>query len=47
VSSFLLGHWEQELKRSKPNVLRMIFKAYGWSFVPASIVYSIMAIAVQ
>ncbi|XP_032579405.1 probable multidrug resistance-associated protein lethal(2)03659 isoform X1 [Drosophila sechellia] len=47
VSSFLLGHWEQELKRSKPNVLRMIFKAYGWSFVPASIVYSIMAIAVH
>ncbi|XP_017083193.2 probable multidrug resistance-associated protein lethal(2)03659 [Drosophila eugracilis] len=47
VSAFLLGHWEQELKRPKPNVLRMIFKAYGWSFVPASIVYSIMAIAVH
>ncbi|KAH8381999.1 hypothetical protein KR009_001320 [Drosophila setifemur] len=47
VSSYLLGFWEQELKRSKPSVLRMIFRAYGWSFVPPSIVYSIMAIAVH
>ncbi|KAH8258053.1 hypothetical protein KR038_005111 [Drosophila bunnanda] len=47
VSGYLLGFWEQELKRKNPNVLRMIFKAYGWSFVPMSIVYSIMAIAVH
>ncbi|EDV43276.1 uncharacterized protein Dana_GF16604 [Drosophila ananassae] len=47
VSSYLLGFWEQELHRSKPSVLRMIFRAYGWSFIPSSIVYSILTIAVH
>ncbi|XP_017143939.1 probable multidrug resistance-associated protein lethal(2)03659 [Drosophila miranda] len=47
VSQFLLGHWEKELKRPKPSVLRMVFRAYGWGFVPVSIVYSLLAIVVH
>ncbi|KAM8705280.1 hypothetical protein ACLKA7_009702 [Drosophila subpalustris] len=44
VSHTLLEHWERELKRSKPSVLHMIFKAYGSRFVPICILYSLVEI---
>lgn len=47
VSHSLLGYWECELKRSQPNVLHMIFKAYGTSFVPICILYSLLEISLQ
>ncbi|XP_068155068.1 probable multidrug resistance-associated protein lethal(2)03659 [Drosophila tropicalis] len=47
VSNALLGHWEQELKRKEPSVLHMIFKAYGWSFIPICILYSLLEVSVH
>ncbi|XP_032583807.1 probable multidrug resistance-associated protein lethal(2)03659 [Drosophila mojavensis] len=47
VSHSLLGYWERELKRSQPNVLHMIFKAYGTSFVPICILYSLLEISLH
>ncbi|XP_060646274.1 probable multidrug resistance-associated protein lethal(2)03659 [Drosophila nasuta] len=44
VSHSLLEYWERELKRSQPSVLHMIFKAYGASFVPICILYSLLEI---
>ncbi|XP_043071061.1 probable multidrug resistance-associated protein lethal(2)03659 isoform X2 [Drosophila grimshawi] len=47
VSQHLLGYWERELKRPHPNVLHMIFKAYGASFVPLCILYSLVEISLH
>ncbi|XP_030369165.1 probable multidrug resistance-associated protein lethal(2)03659 [Scaptodrosophila lebanonensis] len=40
-------HWELELQRKRPNLLHMVFKAYGSSFVPLCIVYSLLEIAIH
>ncbi|XP_055848005.1 probable multidrug resistance-associated protein lethal(2)03659 [Episyrphus balteatus] len=43
----LIRYWEEEMKKPKPSLLRMIFRAYGWSFVPICVLYSILEISVS
>ncbi|XP_055904385.1 probable multidrug resistance-associated protein lethal(2)03659 [Eupeodes corollae] len=43
----LIRYWEEEMKRPKPGLLHMIFRAYGWSFVPICILYSVLEISVS
>ncbi|XP_055852068.1 probable multidrug resistance-associated protein lethal(2)03659 [Episyrphus balteatus] len=43
----LISYWEEEKKKPKPSLLRMIFRVYGWSFVPMCILYSILEILVN
>lgn len=47
VSFALIKHWEKEVRRKKPNLLHMIFRAYGWKFVPICILYSMLEISIQ
>ncbi|XP_061396384.1 probable multidrug resistance-associated protein lethal(2)03659 [Musca vetustissima] len=47
VSFALIKHWEKEVRRKKPNLLHMIFRAYGWKFVPICILYSILEISIH
>ncbi|KAM8705279.1 hypothetical protein ACLKA7_009701 [Drosophila subpalustris] len=37
--------WDDELKRSNPSVIRMIYRAYGAIFLPLGLVYSLMETA--
>ncbi|XP_037927303.1 probable multidrug resistance-associated protein lethal(2)03659 [Teleopsis dalmanni] len=47
LSSELTKYWEREVRRKNPNLLRVIFRAYGWRFVPICILYSIFAISIH
>ncbi|ALC47145.1 CG10505, partial [Drosophila busckii] len=47
LSRYLLSYWEQELRRKQPSVLHMIFKAFGWRFVPICILYSLLEISLH
>ncbi|EDW73918.2 uncharacterized protein Dwil_GK21659 [Drosophila willistoni] len=43
----LQPHWERERQRKKPNVLHLIFKVFGWQFVPICVLYSALEIAIH
>lgn len=47
VSFKLIKFWEREVRRKKPSLLHMIFRAYGWKFVPLCILYSILEVSIQ
>ncbi|XP_030388616.1 probable multidrug resistance-associated protein lethal(2)03659 [Scaptodrosophila lebanonensis] len=43
----LLEPWNLESKRKHPNALRLIFRVYGWQFVPICVLYSILEITIH
>lgn len=43
----LQPHWEKESKKKNPSLMRLIFKVYGWQFVPVCILYSLLEMAIQ
>ncbi|XP_014087149.1 probable multidrug resistance-associated protein lethal(2)03659 isoform X1 [Bactrocera oleae] len=47
LTSSLIKYWEEEVRRKKPSLLHMIFRAFGWRFVPMCIVYSLLEITLH
>ncbi|XP_036338640.1 probable multidrug resistance-associated protein lethal(2)03659 [Rhagoletis pomonella] len=47
LSNSLISYWEKEGRRKNPSLLRMIFSAFGWQFVPMCIIYSILEITLH
>ncbi|EDX08045.1 GD25211 [Drosophila simulans] len=43
----LQPHWEKESKKKNPSLMRLIFKVYGWQFVPVCVLYSLLEMAIH
>ncbi|EDW56607.1 probable multidrug resistance-associated protein lethal(2)03659 [Drosophila sechellia] len=43
----LQPHWEKESKKKNPSLMRLIFKVYGWQFVPVCALYSLLEMAIH
>ncbi|KAH8290983.1 hypothetical protein KR054_007655 [Drosophila jambulina] len=43
----LQPHWEKESKRKKPSLMKLIFRVYGWQFVPVCVLYSLLEMAIH
>jgi len=43
----LQPHWEVESKKKNPSLMRLIFRVYGWQFVPVCVLYSLLEMSIQ
>ncbi|KAH8263924.1 hypothetical protein KR038_004844 [Drosophila bunnanda] len=43
----LQPHWDKESKRKKPSLMNLIFRVYGWQFVPVCVLYSLLEMAIH
>lgn len=43
----LQPHWDKESKTKKPSLMKLIFRVYGWQFVPICVLYSLLEMAIQ
>ncbi|XP_017087305.2 probable multidrug resistance-associated protein lethal(2)03659 [Drosophila bipectinata] len=43
----LQPHWDKESKKKKPSLMNLIFRVYGWQFVPVCVLYSLLEMAIH
>ncbi|XP_020802461.1 probable multidrug resistance-associated protein lethal(2)03659 [Drosophila serrata] len=43
----LQPHWGKESKRKKPSLMNLIFRVYGWQFVPVCVLYSLLEMTIH
>ncbi|SPP73475.1 probable multidrug resistance-associated protein lethal(2)03659 [Drosophila guanche] len=47
LTRHLQPHWEQESRKKSPSLMCLIFRVYGWQFVPVCVLYSALEIAIH